>query len=194
MVAFAGNRAVEPRRVERAQQRFGMRHRDNADGKAPRPASSAYSASAEGGQAASCTQVTPSASNARPAATTWSAHRSGSRYGAIERACASLNARSTSRPFSAPCSVAAERAARRIGSVGRNAKDVERGRRNDALVIAVVHDDDRPVEAQRIQVGAGRNESVLEIAPTDAAHPARVGFGRRLGEQQCMQRLRIARR
>ena len=58
-------------------------------------------------------------------------------------------------------------------------------------MIAVVHDDDRAVETERVEVVPSGREPARQVAPPHAAHPTRVGFRYRLAQQRGMQRLEV---
>ncbi len=97
--------------------------------------------------------------------------------GVAERPC------STRRPFSDPPDERPNAASGWFGGGLGDPECVETRGRDDALVVAVVDDDHRPVEAEGVEVGPGGRETVVEVAPPDAAHPLGVRFGRRLGEE-----------
>ena len=88
--------------------------------------------------------------------------------------------------------VPADAPTRRIGRRLGDTERVQTGRRDDALVVAVVRDDHGPVDAECVEVGSGRHEAVVEVAPPDAAHPRRVGLGRGLGDERTAKPFDVA--
>ena len=125
-----------------------MRHRDDRDrqrGPGREPGVEVLGLRRAGGIV---DRVMPSRQSSRARMATCSDHRSGSPYADIERACASLHARSSSSPDGSPTKRAPDLAAGGIGRGPPDAERVERTRADDALVQRVVRDDDRSVDAR----------------------------------------------
>ena len=83
---------------------------------------------------------------------TCSAQRSGSVKSRIERAWASLHARSTRIPVGSPARSSHDLARDRIGRVPADAQGIESGRAHDTLVQRVVGHDDRSVDTRSVEV------------------------------------------
>ena len=78
-------------------------------------------------------------------------------------------------------------AARRIGGTVGDPEGVETGGRHDALVQAVVDDDDGPIDAQSVEVTASGCPAPLQVAPTHGPDPRRIRIVVRLTSEGCGQ-------
>ena len=81
----------------------------------------------------------------------------------------------------------------RIARVAADPERVERRRADDRFVQAVVHDDDRAIDARGIEVVPGRREAGARVVPSDTANPVDLGLGRRLRADLGNERVAIRR-
>jgi hypothetical protein len=175
-VALTGRSAVEPRRVGRTQDRGGVGEREHREGQ--RSGCRERRVRGLGGR---WTRGVVHAGDAVDKEGAGASHDVlGPPIGISER-CERCTVRGAPGPFEEQpvrlaVGVAADLAAGRIRRGPPDAELVEAAGVHDALVEAVVHGDDRPVEAQRVEVASVGDQPGSEVGPARAPDPWGLGF------------------